>query len=377
MRIIINTASTFKGGGVQVARSFIEECKKYTGHQYYVILGEMLADLVDEKQFPKNFTFYKIGYRPATKVFSFGTQSKYFKDLEKEISPDVVFTTSGPAYWRPNAPHLVGYNLPHYIYTDSPFFSLIPLTKRLKWNLKGSVIKYFFKRDADAYVVQTDDVNERLRKILSVQKVYTVSNTVSHFYKNISIADNKLPVKKDGEFRFLTLSAWYKHKNMEVIPAVVDTMPDALKERVRFVLTLPEDVFQKQIPAKYHKYILNVGPVKPDEGPSLYKECDALFLPTLLECFSASYVEAMAMEKPIITSDMGFARSVCREAALYVNPMNSNNIAETVKELVENPTLQKTLQESGKKRLLTFATAEKRAAEYLNICEELADARKN
>ena len=29
MRLLINTASTFKGGGVQVAKSFIEECKEH------------------------------------------------------------------------------------------------------------------------------------------------------------------------------------------------------------------------------------------------------------------------------------------------------------------------------------------------------------
>ena len=31
MKLLINTASTFKGGGVQVAKSFIEECKDMPG----------------------------------------------------------------------------------------------------------------------------------------------------------------------------------------------------------------------------------------------------------------------------------------------------------------------------------------------------------
>ena len=42
---------------------------------------------------------------------------------------------------------------------------------------------YFFKRDADAYVVQTEDVNQRVRKALKTKEVYTATNTASRFYR--------------------------------------------------------------------------------------------------------------------------------------------------------------------------------------------------
>jgi UDP-N-acetylglucosamine:LPS N-acetylglucosamine transferase len=115
MKLLINSATTYKGGGVQVARSFIEECKKFQDNEYHVILSRNLSVLINRECYPANFHFYDIGYRPATRVFSFKPRDRYFKKLEKKIRPDVVFTTSGPAYWRPDAPHLVGYNLPHYI----------------------------------------------------------------------------------------------------------------------------------------------------------------------------------------------------------------------------------------------------------------------
>lgn len=378
MKLIINTASTYKGGGVQVARSFIEECKKYEEHQYHVVLGNMLSQLVDQNEYPENYHFYKIGYRPATRVLSFKERDTFFKNLEGKVKPDIVFTTSGPSYWRPKVPHLIGYNLPHYVYRDSPFFSKLSWAEKIKWDLKGAVIKYFFKQDADAYVVQTDDVNRRLRNLLDLEEVYTVSNTVNHFYQNQIEADNKLPEKGNDEFRFLTLSAWYKHKNLEIIPSVIDAMADDLKANVRFVLTISEEKFQEKVPAKYHHNIINVGPVKPDEGPSLYKECDALFLPTLLECFSASYAEAMAMEKPILTSDLGFAKTVCENAALYVDPMDAEEISKAVKKLVTDSELRHELCKNGKRKISSFVTAEERAEAYLNICEDLlVDGKKN
>ena len=65
--------------------------------------------------------------------------------------------------------------------------------------------------------------------------------------------------------------------------------------------------------------------------PKLYNQADAMFLPTLLETFSASYPEAMKMERPILTSDLDFAKDICGDAALYFNPLDSYDIANKIK----------------------------------------------
>ncbi len=49
-------------------------------------------------------------------------------------------------------------------------------------------------------------------------------------------------------------------------------------------------------------------------------------MPTLLECFSASYLEAMYMKKIIFTSDLPFAHTVCKDAAFYFAPHDVENI---------------------------------------------------
>jgi glycosyltransferase involved in cell wall biosynthesis len=272
---------------------------------------------------------------------------------------------------------LAGYNLPHYIYRDSPFFTKLPLYKKAKWDAKGMIIKHFFRNDADAYVVQTSDVNNRLKKLLGIENVFTVPNTINHYYKNPNKIANKLPPRSEEEFRLLTFSAWYLHKNLEIIPLVIEALPPNLRENIRFILTLPDEIFKSKFPKKYQPYIVNVGPVEPAEGPSLYMECDALFLPTLLECFSASYVEAMAMGKPIITSDLGFARAVCKEDALFADPMEPKDIASTIKILKENKALQKELVKKGFTQLKCFPSAKERADQYLNICANLTNAVKN
>lgn len=372
MKILINTASTLKGGGIQVATAFLNDCRFLPQHEYHVVLGAALEKLLNTKDYPGNFFFYPITYRPATRVFSLQSHDGFFKQLEQQVNPDVVFTTTGPAYWRPVAPHLVGYNLPHHVYPESPFFKKISLYRQARWKLKKRIARHFFKRDADAYVVQTDDVNKRLRKLLKTEKVYTVSNTYSNFFNDPEIFPPKLPVKQPGEFRLLMLSAWYLHKNFDIIPKVVDALPQEMKARIKFILTLPQEYFKKEIPANYHNNaVINIGPVKVQEAPSLYNECDAMFLPALLECFSASYAEAMAMKKPILTSAMGFAKTVCGDAAVYFDPVDEKDIAGKIINLVNDKHLQDKLINKGRERMKYFGPSLQRTEEYLKICGEL------
>ena len=359
-----------------MAKSFIEECRNFSNNQYFVVLSDTLSKMIDIKSFPENFSFFNAPFRPATAVFKFRSHNYFFKNIEKKWKPDIVFTTSGPSYWRPKVPHLMGYNLPHYVYPESPYFKMLTLKRKLWWKGMKVYARYVFKRDADAFVVQTNDVNDRLKKFLNRSEVYTVYNTINaHFLKYTKVED-KLPIKKSNEFRLLTLSAWYPHKNLNSIPNVIKALKHTGYD-IKFVVTLPKADFNKLTGDFDDTTIINVGPIKVEEAPSLYKECDAMFLPTLLECFSASYVEAMKMEKPIITSDMGFAHTICDNAATYADPMDANDIADKIVKLVNSKERQNKLIENGLNRLNAFGTAENRAKQYLDICETMIHEKRN
>jgi glycosyltransferase involved in cell wall biosynthesis len=376
VKILINTATTNEGGGVQVANSFLQECKSIHEHEYIVILGKTLGESIKQETFPSNFTFYRIHYRPANRVYSLKNRVIFFRKIEKKHQPDVVFTTSGPPYWRSKAPHLVGYNLPHYIYPKSPFFNTITLKERIIWFLKGVNIKYFFRRDGDAFVTQTDDVRDRIKKLFKTNKVYTVTNTFNTLYSSDYPVVKKLPEKhRDKEFRLLLLSAFYEHKNFAIIPKVIDELKKREIHNIKFVLTISDEKININFSKDQQQYIYGLGRVPMNECPSLYDECDAMFLPTFLECFSASYPEAMVMKKPILTSDLGFARSVCDGAALYFDPCHAVDIVNKIMKLYEDEVLYNSLIEKGKERLNYFDTASGRARKYIYYCEKLVEGK--
>ena len=368
MKILINTASTFKGGGIQVSKSYIEEFKKFSENKYYVVLSEGLAKTIDTDSFPGNFKFYNATFRPATKYFSFQSHNYFLKKIENTWRPDIVFSVAGPSYWRPKTKHIIGYTIPHYVYPESPYFDIISFKRKIGWKARAVLAQYLFKRDADVLITQTDDISNRVKKFLNKDAVFTVSNTINNHYTKPIKVENKLPRKEENEFRLLTLSAWYPHKNIDIIPKVVDSLSKKGYLNIKFVTTLPNEDFKK---LNDHKGILNVGKIRIEDGASLYQECDAMFLPTLLECFSASYAEAMIMKKPILTSDLGFAHTVCDDAAIYFNPMNPDAIADKIIVLYTKEDLQRSLIEKGTKRLDNFGTAQTRAKQVLDICESL------
>jgi glycosyltransferase involved in cell wall biosynthesis len=178
--------------------------------------------------------------------------------------------------------------------------------------------------------------------------------------------------------RVLCLSAYYRHKNLEIIPAVAKELQKLLPGRqVKFVLTLPVDSNGlKKIRSMAAAFgvddgIVNVGPVPVSRGPEIYRTCHMLFLPSVLETFSANYPEAMAMGMPIVTTDLSFAREVCGDAASYFEPMNARDAAHKIGEVCEDERIWKSLVAEGKHILRTLPTQKMKYELYRNCIYEL------
>jgi glycosyltransferase involved in cell wall biosynthesis len=374
MKLMINTAHQRFGGAVQVALSFINECRAFPEHEYFVMLGPGLQILVNEEEFPENFHFEKFDFGPISLRKSFIIH-KTMKAREIKYKPDVIISTTGPTYFHSQAPQIIGFNLPLYIYPESPYVQTYSGFRKFKFAIKKRLHYYFFKRDASAFVTPTDDVNQRVRKELGFDKVHTVTNTASTYYNQPESFPNKLDPKSDSLYRFVTISAFYQHKNLELVGDVAKILERRGRKNFEFVLTIKPEEFKHVFEG--HLHITTVGPVPPRECPSLYSECDAMFLPTLAECFSASYPEAMIMDKPIITTDLGFARSICGDAALYFKAKDAEAAADHIERLLDDKELESTLIAQGHKELKKFDSPQERAKKYIELCASMAKAKHN
>jgi glycosyltransferase involved in cell wall biosynthesis len=278
MKIVINTSHQRFGGAIQVALSFINECKAFPSHEFYVWVGPGVRKSLKEEEFPDNFHFEHVDFGVVSFSKTFHI-NKTLRAIENKIQPDVIIATSGPSYFHSSAPQIMGYNLGLYLYTELPFNKEKGWLNKFRFYLKKKMHHYYFKRDASALVVQSDDVNQRVQKVLGIQEVYTATNTASGYYHNWKKYPSKLPNKTEKAFRFITISSYYAHKDLEIIPKVFRELKRRGLNQVEFVLTLKNEDFERHIGT--HNGIHNLGPIKPEECPSLYSECQGMFLPTL------------------------------------------------------------------------------------------------
>lgn len=375
MKLFINT-STLSGTGVtQVAVSFIEECKKVTEHSYYVLLSSVVASQIDQTSFPSNFRFYEMKINPRLLFNGYATRKK-IRDLEREIDPDCVFSIFGPSYWTPKCPHLMGYAYAHYVYPESPYFDIAPSKDLVKSSIYKLLHKYFLKKNGAYYVCETIDVTNRLVRIFNIdaRKVYTVSNTYNHFFDNFhSSSSILLPARnKTKEYRFLSLCSFATHKNLDILNKVVPILNSRFNNiNIKFVLTVDDDLLKSRISHEAIMSIINLGRIDVSQCPQLYSECDALFLPTLLECFTANYAEAMKMKLPILTSNLSFAKTICNEAAMYFDPLDPEDIVQNIIAIIKDDSIANKLVDAGIRQLQTFNSSAGRAKAYLEICERI------
>lgn len=374
MRLIVNTSNIVVGGGIQVSLSFIEELKKFEDNEYHLFLSAPVAKQLDKKSFPTNFNFYYFDTSPSSLTKGLKVRRELDR-LEKNIQPDLVFTVFGPAYWKPRAIHISGFANGWCYNPNSIAYKRLTTTKKLKSKI-STVIKNFEIKRADYLIVETDDAKNKINKFLKFPntRIYVVGNTyhpIYNIYKtNHSIHSIHIN-KKDEDFKLLVLSAFYPHKNLDIIKDVVNCLQTKTSKRFTFYLTIKDEEFRKAFPES--QYIINLGPQNIEDCPELYNNSDALFLPTLLETFSANYPEAMIMRKPILTSGFDFSKEVCRDAALYFDPLDPEDIADKIIQLEEDKILYYNLIEKGSKRVLELETSESRAQKYMRIFKDVLE----
>ncbi len=108
----------------------------------------------------------------------------------------------------------------------------------------------------------------------------------------------------------------------------------------------------------------------PDQDlPAIYAGGIALVMPSLYEGFELTTLEAMACGTPVIASNTTSFPEVVGEAALLVNPLCAEEIAEAMCRVVDDPSLVAALRESALERAALF-TWDRAAHQTLAVLEE-------
>jgi glycosyltransferase involved in cell wall biosynthesis len=89
----------------------------------------------------------------------------------------------------------------------------------------------------------------------------------------------------------------------------------------------------------------------------LYSQAAALVHPSLHEGFGLTPLEAMTAGTPVIAARSPGVTEVCGEAALYVDPRDSADLAAQMERVAGDPALRADLGERGRRRAAEFSWA--------------------
>ncbi|WP_374855229.1 glycosyltransferase [Acinetobacter indicus] len=368
MKYVIDNSNLYAGGGIQVGISFINDLSKLNlSNEYHIIQSCKMAEAFKKNDYPCNFIFYDLNVECEQSIL---VRAKQVKLLEDQIKPDCIFTLFGPSYHKSNFPKIVGFAIPHIIYPESPFIKNLSLSKKIKNLLMCKMKQYFFVKNADALVFETKDASKKFQKLSSFKNNYVVSNTLNEVFLDKSKWERFTFSDKD-KLKILVVTANYPHKNLQIIPDIIRKLINDKKiENFEFVITLDKN--EINFPDFCENYTQYLGKVSLNKLPSLYKQSTIVFIPTLLEVFSATYLEAMYMQKAIVASDMGFSRDICGDAAFYCDPTNIEDYSNAISLLLRDITLRLDLEKKGVSRVLKFGTSMDRTKMYLSVMEQVS-----
>ncbi len=368
--ILINASVINGGGSIQVTDSICRDLARFKQYRFVVVLSSCSRNTRKRMEYAEHVKVYEYNMPKNLKTILTG-RDEFLDGLVEREHVSAVLTIFGPSRWKPRCPHLQGFARPHLVIPDSPFFQRMPWIDRMKMKFQYFLIGQYFQKYSNCFWTENPYISERLQRLFKGSEVYTVTNYYNQVYDNPE-QWKEFPLTKFEGTTLLCISVAYPHKNLPISIEIAEILH---RERpnfhFRFVFTVKEEEFPK-IPNYLQEHFVFTGPVDITECPSLYQQSSIMFQPTLLECFTATYPEAMKMEVPIVTTDIEFARGLCGDAAVYYSPLSAGEAAKAIYEVATNEVLRDTLTSGGLEQLKAYDTYTNRTEKLIILIERIS-----
>jgi len=381
VNILLNFVPLKSGGGMQVGLDFVRQAKVHgSAHRWYLVAtaGTPLSRVEPQSNF---FVAHLVPRNALARLWFevFGCIR-----VTRRVRPAVIYTQFGPQW--PGARrfvNVVGCAYSNLVYPEIDFWGRLDLPRR--WLRKMiDILRERRVRQADVVVFETADLAERGVRLLGLDsdRVHVVQPSISSLVAPDVLHEE---TRKRCEqipcgFRVLLLAAYNPNKNIELLPRVAQALANEHGDHdVLFLTTLPGDAAVTRnitdmardlgVASRVH----NVGPVPQEGCAELYRCCDAVILPSQLESFSNTIAEAWTMQRPLLVSDLAWARALCGDGALYFRYDDAGEAARQIHAIKTDARLRQDVVHRGTRMLATYPTAEQRFRRYLDIIERYAE----
>jgi glycosyltransferase involved in cell wall biosynthesis len=356
-KILINGLNAKSGGGKSILNNYLKILVKNDAVNKYYILTPKKKEYIQYET--KNIAIIDINSKYKKTILLPFTYAYILPNLITKLEINSVLNLADiPIRTKEFQAFL--FDWPYAVYPDSIVWSKMSWKD---WTARKIKLIIFKKnlRFVNKMLAQNEAIRKRLYQYYNIKNIEIVNNAVSLD----NLKHSKKNVKKfniPNGIKLLYLTFYYPHKNLEILLPLALLVKNKCLE-YKFIITIDEthglraqEFLNKVKIMELQDVIINIGSVEMKDVPSLYRQCDGLLMPTLLESFSGTYVEAMYHEKPILTSDLDFAKVVCENSAVYFNPLNENDILKKILKVYSDDKLKNKMVKAGKEKLKNLST---------------------
>jgi glycosyltransferase involved in cell wall biosynthesis len=189
-----------------------------------------------------------------------------------------------------------------------------------------------------------------------IDVVYQGCNAI--FRNDVTLDDVESVRNKYGlpQQFLLTVGAIERRKNMGII---LDAIHQG-KMDVPLVIVGGRTSYMKELHKKITDYslehqIIFLHQVAFEDFPAMYHAASCMIYPSLFEGFGLPILEALCTGTPVITSQGGCFDETGGDAALYIDPLNADELAEAIQRVLSDSGLRKKMIAKGLQHAELFA----------------------
>jgi glycosyltransferase involved in cell wall biosynthesis len=170
---------------------------------------------------------------------------------------------------------------------------------------------------------------------------------------NIETAEETKKKYTGGAEYFLYIGAIHPRKNLVNLLKAFSIFKKRLKSNMKLILVgrlawKYDSFIQNLRKYKFREDVIMLGYLSEDELVKITGSAYALVYPSLLEGFGVPVLEAMKCHVPVLTSFASSMEEIAKDAALYADAKNFEDIADKMMLIYKDEKLRKELIEKGK-----------------------------
>lgn len=340
-----------------------------------VKISVFIFDQQEDDIFTENgIRFHFIKHR-SFKILGWYLHRKFLQNyLNKHIAVDKIDAIEAPdwtgitAFMKLRCPLVIRMNG-----TDAYFCKL----ENRKQKQKNFWFEKLALQGADHLLSVSNFTAEETRKIFQLKKkIRTIPNSID--------VKRFLPQQEKEEKEvILYFGSLIRKKGVLELPDIFNRIADK-NSNVRFRLAGKDvqdirtgrstrELMEEQFSPVAAKRVEWLGNLHYDNILEEIAKAQLVVLPSFAEALPMTWIEAMAMEKALVTSDIGWAKEVMidGETGYTVDPKDHGLYAEKVLEILNNPGLAKQLGKAARERVLEKFSTEVVVKQNIRFYEEV------